>query len=592
MAVSAFFSKIHFTVFASSRWKHSAVALGLISLQFLPYCLLWDNAYIRIHDTLEGIDYILLFRSGLIFDYSDGAVLEQILGGLPRKAVKTGWSVVALWHGFFGLYWGYLLNFITVHTIALAGMYLVLKDHFLQNGQEKIALGVAVIFSWVPFFTMLGISVAGQPVLAWALLNLLPKNNRVIHQKKWVSWGIITLFPFYSDIVWAGLPLLFLAGLAWLVFIFHKKQERDFWNQLKQIGHWKVPFALIWMALIFICLNFQLFEISFLDISFDSHREEYSYFYNKPLSWSSSLVQAVHVFFLSHYHVGVFFGGVVLMALGQATWDSYNDWRFKYLIGAIACLCVFYGCYNWVVWFGGNWFPLLVSFKFERVVVVLPFLWLIVFALALTKIKKKLLVNCLFLVQLAIGIMAHDEFQHNVRQLLGLAKKPNFKEFFDEKLFSEIAQHIGQPQHSYKVVNLGIHPAVAQFNGFYTLDGHSSLYRLSYKHQFRKIMEDEISKNEVVQKEFDHFGNRCYLFSSELGKDYTAFYQHKNQRVPVKELKLNTNALQALNGDYLLSSVEVGNAEEIGIRLEKVFEREDSYWRIYLYVVTPRKLIN
>ncbi len=110
-----------------------SLALLLLALLFLPYLLLWDEAYIRIYDTLEGIDYQLLFASGKLFDYSPGAAIEQVMLGQPRMAIKTGWSVVALWHGLFGLYGGYLFNYVLVHVLAFLGMYLLLHQHLVPD---------------------------------------------------------------------------------------------------------------------------------------------------------------------------------------------------------------------------------------------------------------------------------------------------------------------------------------------------------------------------------------------------------------------------------------------------------------------------
>ena len=47
-------------------------------------------------------------------------------------------------------------------------------------------------------------------------------------------------------------------------------------------------------------------------------------------------------------------------------------------------------------------------------------------------------------------------------------KKPSVKEFFAEEQFKEIKEYInGQPE-EYRVASIGIHPAIAQYNGFFT----------------------------------------------------------------------------------------------------------------------------
>ncbi len=546
---------------------HWRIALLLLALQFLPYLLLWNESYIRIHDTLEGIDYQNLFRAGMAFDYSPGAKLEQVMNGLPRAAVKTGWSFIALWHWVFGLYGGYIFNYLLVHITAFGGMLLLLRNHFTKTkDKEWLAVGVALCFSWVPFFTMLGMSVAGLPLVAWALC--LPKH------RLGAKLAVLTLFPFYSDIVWAGVPVLAFGGAFFLL---------QKWNT----GRWDWPLflAIAWMAVLYIAINWQLFQITFAPGGFLSHRVEYDYFYNKALSPWHSLKETAMVFFLCHHHIGVFVSVPVMLATGSA-WKWFGfDKTVARLAAAILVASIFYGFYNYIVWVGSSYFELLKSFKFERAIVMLPVLWLVLFTLVLEKIAKRNRQLALWFLtaQLAICMVANDEFSQNLRQLANQPRKPNFKAFFDEKLFTEIDQFIDLPKESYRVVSLGMHPSVAQYNGFYTLDRHASLYDLRYKHQFRCIMANELKKSAPLLKEFDHFGNRCYLYSAELGKDYDAFLCGKNTGRSICQLDLNIESLCAMGGCYLFSAVEIGNAADVGLRLKKVFEGR--FWQVHLYKV-------
>ena len=41
-----------------------------------------------------------------------------------------------------------------------------------------------------------------------------------------------------------------------------------------------------------------------------------------------------------------------------------------------------------------------------------------------------------------------------------------------------------------------------------------------------------------------------------------------------------------MGGEYIISSVEILNADELQLQLEKKFEHPDSFWDIYLYKVT------
>ncbi|MBI1227360.1 MAG: hypothetical protein GC192_19160 [Bacteroidetes bacterium] len=551
-----------------------SLTLSMLALQFLPQILLWDEAYIRIHDTLEGIDYENLFASGKTFDYSSNASLEQVMNGLPRAAVKTGWSFVALWHWLFGLYGGYLFNYVLVHIIAFGGMLLLLRNHFLQRqSQLWIVLGISLCFSWLPFFTMLGLSVAGQPLVALALLNFW--QNRKVGISNWL---IVCLFPFYADIVWAGIPILLFGSGMWLY---------QFWK-INRIN-WYLIAALGCMGALFIAANWQLFQLTFFATDFVSHRLEYDYFYNKQLNFWQSLLETFQLLLIGYHHVGIMVSAPIILAVIHA-WKRFGkDRQIVRIIVILLSISTFFGFYKFLVWAGEGHFVLLKSFKFERIMALLPLLWMLLFALVLSKLEHlhKTSTTWLLIAQFVLCIFSQDEFTQNIRQLAGHPRKPNFKAFFDEELFTEINEFIGTPKANYRVVSLGMHPSVAQFNGFYTLDLHASMYDLRYKHQFRKIMAGELAKSEIVHKEFDQFGNRCYLFSAELGKDYDAFLCGKNEARSICQLDLNSGALCEMGGCYLFSAVKIENAEATGLRLANVFEGR--FWEVNLYEVTPKE---
>ncbi|MEH7273454.1 DUF6044 family protein, partial [Neobacillus vireti] len=159
-------------------------------------------------------------------------------------------------------------------------------------------------------------------------------------------------------------------------------------------------------------------------------------------------------------------------------------------------------------------------------------------------------------------------------------KKPTVREFYAEELFSEIKEHIGQDPENYRVASIGIHPAVPQYNGFYTLDTYNNFYPLTYKHRFRKMIESELAKNKTIRKYFDQWGGRCYIFTAELGKKYMI---KKDSKRKLKNLELNTNVFKEMGGQFILSALPITNAEEIHLTLDKVFESKNSVWKIYLY---------
>ncbi|MEM1319915.1 MAG: DUF6044 family protein [Bacteroidota bacterium] len=548
--------------------------LTLLALQFLPYLLLQGEAYIRIHDTLEGEGfwYLLLKESGLIFDYSREAVIPQVMNGLPRSVLPTGWSFLMLWVGVFGLYTGYIINYFLVHLIGFIGMYWLLRRYWIPSDQHQfIALGIALSFSWLPIFTTFGLSVMGQPLLIYALLNIAGRQSR------WTDFLIVFLFPFYSSIVWAALPLLAIAAM-----IYGYCWWRDGQHNLHLLT------ALSGLTLMYILCNLHWFELLLFPGDFVSHRMEYSYLYSKPLELIDSFKHSFFLLSIGHYHIATMISLPVIAATIWMGVQSGWTLREKWLIGGIFLLALFYGFYNWISYGLGDIIPLIETFKFERLRILMPFLLLLLLASLLARMlhcQRRQTIVFFLVVQFLFIAAANDEVQHNIRQLLGQAKKPNYNAFFAPTLFENIAEFIDRPQSSYRVVHLGIHPSVAQYNGFYTLDSHHSIYDLRYKKQFGKALEKELRKDPVLYKEFNQWGNRCYLYSAELGKEGMDFIIGKNDGRSISDFQLETAPLKALGAEYLFAALAIENAASQGLQLLKTFEEEKSYWKVYVYQI-------
>ena len=133
------------------------------------------------------------------------------------------------------------------------------------------------------------------------------------------------------------------------------------------------------------------------------------------------------------------------------------------------------------------------------------------------------------------------------------------------------------------MVSLGMHPAASQYNGFYTLDAYITNYPVSYKESFRKVIANELDKDEQLKDYFDNWGNRCYIFSSELGKHYLF---NKNSDVEIVNLDINVQHLKNMGCEYLISAVPINNYQSIGLNYERPFESSDSFYKIFLYSIS------
>ena len=132
------------------------------------------------------------------------------------------------------------------------------------------------------------------------------------------------------------------------------------------------------------------------------------------------------------------------------------------------------------------------------------------------------------------------------------------------------------------MASVGLYPAVPLYNGFYCIDGYSNNYDMEYKEQFRKIISKELEKNSTIKQYYDTWGNRCYIFSAELGKSY--LFTKGSNRV-VENLELSAEALKELGCDYIFAGLEIKNPNQSGLEYVETFTDPDSPYRIFLYRV-------
>src|SRR5690606_7848712 len=360
-------------------------------------------------------------------------------------------------------------------------------------------------------------------------------------------------------------------GILWIVDVIRGKG----WNL-------RFLWALLYFTLIFMVVEYRL-VYSFLFMDEPNSRDEY---FHARLSFLRSLRLSLKNYVLGHTHVMSVHGLVILpvslialnIVLIKKQWKQERIFIFLHILNAL--LSIWYA-----FWFYKGWLPLterfhfLNTFNFARYHFLRPMVIYVLFAISLKILweyrsgwKRA---SFLFLTaQLLVVASFNEEIVYK--------KKPSFQQFFAEKQFEEIQTYIGLPQENYRVASIGIHPAIAQFNGFYTLDTYNNFYPLSYKHRFRQIIAKELDKNRKLKEYFDTWGGRCYVFVAELGKKYDF---RKTSKRRIRNLELDTAAFWNMGGRYLFSALPIDNAQDNGLSLFGVFEDDESAWRVYVYEV-------
>lgn len=168
----------------------------------------WDNLRLLVHDNLDSnvVWMMNLANSGKAFS-GPNENLDFIFNGIPRYALQTEFFAYLWFFKFFSPQLAYFLHYCFMHVVAFIGMFLLLKVGSLQLN-SKIAAWISLCFALLPFWPSGSLSVAGMPLLIWALINIYEA------QKIKTSWIIVLGYNFFSSFFLASVWFYFVIGLV------------------------------------------------------------------------------------------------------------------------------------------------------------------------------------------------------------------------------------------------------------------------------------------------------------------------------------------------------------------------------------------
>jgi hypothetical protein len=540
-------------------------ALLVLALYLSPLFILQENAHIRVHDNLDSnlAWYKVLAESGEMFGAIDSNI-PQIINGVPRNTFGTEYSIIVWLHAFFPTMIAYGISQALTRVVAFFGMYLLLKRHFLPGKQWLfLQVATALAFALTPFWPSGMLSTLGMPLALWAFLSIRKGEGSA------KDYIVLTLLPFYASIVLGFFFFLSAVGILWLVDVMRGRG----WNL-------RFFLAIAYMTMIFMLVEYRL-VYSFLFSTEPNSRDEYFHAY---LPFWRAVRLTLKNYVLGHTHVMTVHGLIILpvtlfafyFVCKKKLWTQERMFVFLFILNILLSLW-------YAFWFYKGWLPLtklfhfMNTFNFARYHFLRPMVIYVDFALALMILSRQGLswlrtAKMLAVLQILILCLYNEEIIYH--------KKPTVKEFYAVELFEEVKQHIGLEQKDYRVASIGIHPAISQYNGFYTIDTYNNFYPLTYKHQFRKLIEKELDKNKTIRKYFDTWGGRCYIFTAQLGKRYMI---KKDSKRRLRDFQFNTAVFKEMGGRYIFSAIPIKDSEENNLILEKVFESNSAAWKIYLY---------
>ncbi|MGI8349312.1 DUF6044 family protein [Niallia circulans] len=552
--------------------KFFYIAIAIIFVWVLPYFVLNEDAHMRVHDNLDSNLgwYEVMKDNGIAFSPLHTPV-EQIMNGeFSRDTYYSEYYAMVFLFQFLPPVIAYGLCQAITHFVAFIGMYLLLKKYVMKEEHNKayiLTIGVALAFSLTPYWPSGMLSILGMPLALWSMLNIY-KGER-----SWKDLAVLTLLPFFSTFVIGFFYFLAVMGLFWLYdFVRNKK------------SNWALFFAILYMTMVYLAIDYRLVASMIAPISDELTNRDV--FYQSKLDFVQTLKLVGKNYVISHNQDRTIHQYIILPVtiIGLLFVLLKKQWRENKLYIGLHLLNIVLSTW-YAFWFFEGWQPLkekfgiLTSFNFARFHYLRPMIIYVLFALTLKMLWKnrnmgRKLVYVLIIGQLLVLVPTNEQIMYK--------NQPSYKAYFATDQFTDIKKYIGKPLDQYRVVSIGIHPNIAQYNGLYTLDSYSNIYPLDYKLQFRKIIEPELDKNKALRTYYDDWGGRCYIFVDELGKNYQ---YSKRSNKEINHLQLNVEALKEMGGQYILSAVPINNAAETNLTFMKDFESKNSNWHIYLYKV-------
>ncbi len=552
--------------------------IALLFIFLFPYIYLGIGSYLTIHDNLDSefVFLHLLKSTGLLFGFDGNTIVPNVMNGIPRSFFHSEFSFIRLLFLIFPSFWAYVINSVLIRMIGFMGMYLFAKDYLMKGSNTKAIIAISALFSFIPIYSVYGLSVMGQPILIWAFLNLCYNHRSIL------NWLIISAFPFYAHIAMIA-PFIVAALSIYGIYRFTNKNLTI--NKSYFIG-------LGILICGFLIANIITLKSFIWPGDYISHR---SAWVAEPYSIKNALIDFYTIFAKGQYHSSSFTALPIYLFALVTFFIVKNDLKkIKILalpIVIIGIISLFAATYPIICFKMQNFSHILLSFQFSRIEFLIPVLWFIILGISVQYTFQKLhpvIIPSFLIVQFLFIAWQNEELRYNYAKTI-FAKEyaekiPGFKSFYAAELFGEVATFINKPKSEYRVVSLGMFPSIAQYNGFYTLDSYQNNYPLKYKQEFREIIASELNKNNELRQYYDDWGSRCYLFSAEL-RNTCNLTCSKKCGSRADSLDINSSALKKMGGEYIFSAVPIINYEQLQLNFLKKFSDINSEWDIYLYKI-------
>lgn len=538
----------------------------LFFIYFLPYFILGENFPLDVFDNMNSnIVWHKLAMEHWNLLFTPQEPIPNLLGGeVPFSSIYFNIDIATFFMALFGSYWGFVVSKIAMTLIGYYGVLAMFTSLFkVENPTIKWLL--AMSFSFIPFWGF-SIHVVGLPMLAHAFARIYQKESSIWH------WLILIFFAFYSNFVLIGLFTIIICGY---IFVYYAIKNKSF--------NWSFFWAVGLLSLSYMVSNYPLISSFLFKDGYVSHRVEMIIF-SMPLDETLDyLWRIIYKGEFSYHGKKYFLHTLYIIPVLIGTFWLTKKQRPLF----IKHLWLYY-LVSHVLLFITTWKPLVHEFDnlfkiipvaLDRFLWYIPIFWVVQMGLISDRvILKKPNLKPLFyvLIVLQTGIIFYNH------KYIVNKEEPTFAQYYSKELFNNVKESIGKDVESYRILNVGMEPAVTQFNGFYTLGGFSANYPLTYKHKFYKIIKSELLKEGgfSLRAKYELWGSMCYAFSQDFGRPYG-----KKHWKPINDLAYNWDVAKEMGAEYVFSPCEINLANNPELSLFKSYEGSAFYYPLRIYKI-------
>lgn len=576
--------------------------LALVVILDAFYVLSGNSIAISPHDQLDGEIFTYILHA----EHLGATSYPELMNGIPSTGMQMAAPGMILLYLLLPPVYAFSLSYALISIVSFLGMFSLLRSFEVR---PWLASSTSFAFTLLPFYSVYGLSIMGIPAFFYLIRRYWLKTER--SNAIFLIAGSF-LFSLFSSPVLSGYAVIGCFILIIVFTIIFKKEKR---SALKVFIA-----SLISLCLGYILANYELFLQAALGIGYVSHKSEYI------LSASPFSLKELFLFLLGGqqhaisnqaYITPVATAGFCLAIIafirtksndGQCTQNGVPIKTMPFTIIVLFVAVVF------IAFFFESFHAATItairealpgslkSFQFDRLYWLYPTFWYLLFGLSgeliLQSIKTKeskrflsvlasIFLVSVFVLTLGKSCAENDEIATVAKTLNAnnesIQKHLTWEEFFGINLFDEIDQTLfdsPEQKKNTRVVSIGLYPSIALYNGYYCLDGYSNNYPLDYKTQFELVIHDELAQSQDLYNYFMNWGNRCYVFSHEIPRNYMV---SKDSNITLEQLLIDTSQLKSMGCGYVFSAAKISNVEQLDLSLVDEFTDSKTRYSVYVY---------